>query len=67
VWYSVVEVGGEAITDPDTLTDSFSTHRKKDVIEFKFGDSGKTAYIAVQIENGSKKGKWGPMVSAIIP
>jgi hypothetical protein len=41
--------------------------RKKDVMEFNFGDSGKTAYFAVQIENEGKKGPWGPLVSAIIP
>jgi hypothetical protein len=41
--------------------------RKKDVIEFDFGDSGKTAYFAVQIENDGKKGQWWPMVSALIP
>jgi hypothetical protein len=37
------------------------------VIEFGFGDSGKTAYFAVQIENEEKKGPWGPLVSALIP
>jgi hypothetical protein len=37
------------------------------VIEFDYGDSGKTAYFAVQIENEGKKGTWGPLVSALIP
>jgi hypothetical protein len=37
------------------------------VIEFEYGDSGKTAYFAVQVENSGKKGPWGPMVSALIP
>jgi hypothetical protein len=41
--------------------------RKKDLIEFEFGDSGKTAYFAVQIENGGKQGNWGSLVSALIP
>jgi hypothetical protein len=53
--------------NPDELRKSFFTKRKKDVIEFDFGDSGKTAFFAVQIENGSKKGPWGPLVSALIP
>ncbi|GHV42376.1 hypothetical protein AGMMS49546_20740 [Spirochaetia bacterium] len=34
--------------NPDDLRKSFFTKRKKDVIEFDFGDSGKTAYFAVQ-------------------
>jgi hypothetical protein len=37
------------------------------VLQFNYGDSGKTAYMAVQIENGGKKGPWGPMISAVIP
>jgi hypothetical protein len=41
--------------------------RKKDVIEFDFEESGKTAYFAVQVENGGKKGPWGQIVSALIP
>ena len=41
--------------------------RKKDVIEFDYGDSGKAAYFAVQVENGGKKGHRGPMVQALIP
>ena len=53
--------------NPEDLRKSFFTKRKKDVIEFDFGDSGKTAYFAVQIENEGKKGPWGPLVRAIIP
>jgi hypothetical protein len=34
--------------------------REKDIIEFDFGDCGKMAYFAVQIENEEKKGSWGP-------
>jgi hypothetical protein len=36
-------------------------------VNFDPTDSGSTAYVAVQIENGEKKGPWGPIVSAIIP
>ena len=53
--------------NPQDLRDSFYTKRKKDLMEFPFEDSGKTAYFAVQIENEGKKGPWGPMVSALIP
>jgi hypothetical protein len=49
----------------DTLTAFIK--RLKDVIEFEFGESGKTAYFAVQVENDGKKGQWGPLVSALIP
>jgi hypothetical protein len=52
---------------PEELTTSFFTHRKKDVIEFGFNDSGSTVFFAVQIENEGKKGPWGPMTSALIP
>jgi hypothetical protein len=43
------------------------TKRKKGLIEFDFGDSGKTAYFAVRIENGGKNGPWGPPAQALIP
>jgi hypothetical protein len=67
VWYSVVAPGEPPPRDPDDLRKSFFTRRKKDVIGFAFGDSGKTVYFAVQVENGGKKGPWGPLVSALIP
>jgi hypothetical protein len=67
IWYAVVAPGETPPTSPDDLRKSFFTKRKKDVIEFDFGDSGKTAYFAVQIENEGKKGPWGPLVSALIP
>ncbi|MDR1286855.1 MAG: hypothetical protein LBK08_04525 [Treponema sp.] len=67
IWYSVVAQGETPPSNPDDLRKSFYTKRKKDVIEFGFGDSGKTAYFAVQIENEGKKGPWGPMVQALIP
>jgi hypothetical protein len=50
------------------LRKSFFTRRKKDVIEFDYADSGKRAYIAVQIESGDgRQGTFGPMVEAVIP
>jgi hypothetical protein len=67
IWYSVIAPGETPPADPEDLRKSFYTTRKKDLIEFDFGDSGKTAYFAVQIENGGKKGPWGPVVSALIP
>ncbi|MDR2185082.1 MAG: hypothetical protein LBO80_05365, partial [Treponema sp.] len=67
VWYKVAAPGEAPPRDPEELTKSFYTRRKKNVIVFDYGDSGKTAYIAVQIENGGKKGPWGPIVPAIIP
>ncbi|MDR0375393.1 MAG: hypothetical protein LBH85_06680 [Treponema sp.] len=68
IWYKVVAPGETPPSDPDRdLTKSFFTKRKKDVIEFEFGDSGKTAHFAVQIENDGKKGPWGPLAPALIP
>jgi hypothetical protein len=67
IWYSVIGQGETPPTNPDDLRKSFYTKRKKDVIEFDFGDSGKTAWFAVQIENDGKKGPCGPLVSALIP
>jgi hypothetical protein len=67
IWYSVVAPGEISPANPDELHKSFFTKRKKDIIEFDFGNSGKTAYFAVQIENEGKKGPWGPLVSALIP
>jgi hypothetical protein len=68
VWYRVVAEGETPPVDPKELRESFFTRRKRDFIEFGYGDAGKTAYIAVQIESGSgKQGKFGPMTSAVIP
>jgi hypothetical protein len=67
IWYRVMAPGEEPVTSPEQLNKSFYTRRKKDVVQFDYGDSGKTVYIAVQIENDGKKGPWGPLVSAIIP
>jgi hypothetical protein len=67
IWYSLTAPGEAPPASPDDLRKSFYTRRKKDLIEFDFGDSGKTAHFAVQVENDGKKGPWGPMVSAIVP
>jgi hypothetical protein len=67
IWYSVAAPGEAAPANPEELRKSFFTKRKKDVMEFDFGDSGKTCHMAVQIENEGKKGPWGPLVSALIP
>jgi hypothetical protein len=67
LWYKLVEPGGPPVTDPAQFDESLFTRRKKDVITFACADSGKTVYIAVQIENGGKKGPWGPLVSALVP
>jgi hypothetical protein len=67
LWYSLVASGESPPENPEELRRSFFTKRKKDVIGFEFGDSGKTCYMAVQVENEGKKGPWGPLVSALIP
>jgi hypothetical protein len=67
IYYKVIAPGAAPPTAPGELIKSFYTKRKKDVMEFEFGDSGKTAFFAVQIENDGKKGPWGPLVSALIP
>jgi hypothetical protein len=67
IWYSVIAQGEASPADPEELRKSFYTKRKKDRMEFEYGDSGKTAWFAVQVENDGKKGPWGPLVSALIP
>ncbi|MDR1249449.1 MAG: hypothetical protein LBK63_09130 [Treponema sp.] len=67
IWHSVAAPGETPPANPEELRKSFYTQRKKDLIEFDFGDSGKTAFFAVMIENDGKKGPWGPIVSALIP
>jgi hypothetical protein len=67
VWYAASAPGETPPANPEQLNKSFFTRRKKDVIVFGFGDSGKTASIAVQRENNGVKGEFGPMVSAVIP
>jgi hypothetical protein len=67
IWYAVVAPGETPPTGPDDLHKSFYTKRKKDRIEFDYGDSGKTVWFAVQVENDGKKGPWGPLISDLIP
>jgi hypothetical protein len=67
IHYKVVAPGETPPVKPKQLLESFSTRRMKEVMEFDYEDSGKTAYFAVQIENGGKKGSWGTMTSALIP
>jgi hypothetical protein len=67
IWHDLRAPGEEPPAKPEELRRSFYTQRRKDLIEFDFGDSGKTAYFAVQVENDGKKGPWGPLVSALIP
>jgi hypothetical protein len=67
IWYTVLESGETAPAGPEQLPRSFLTQRRKDVVSFDYKDSGKTACLAAQIENGRLKGEWGPMTSALIP
>jgi hypothetical protein len=67
VYYKVLEAGETPPAEPSESWHSFSTKRRKDLIEFAYGDSGKTVYFAVQVENDGKKGPWGPLTSALIP
>jgi hypothetical protein len=41
--------------------------RKKDVITFDHGDSGKTTYFAIQVENDGKEGDLGAVAIGIDP
>jgi hypothetical protein len=47
IWYNVIAQGETSPANPDDLRKFFFTKRKKDVIDFDFRDSGKTAYFAV--------------------
>jgi hypothetical protein len=67
IWYSVIASSETPPANPEELRKSFYTQRKKDLIEFECGDSGKMAFFAMQIENASRKSNWIPMVSALIP
>jgi hypothetical protein len=67
LWYSLVAPGETPPGDPDDLRKSWYTKRKRDVVSFEYRDSGKTVYMAVQVENDGIKGDWGPIVSALIP
>ena len=67
VYYKVLEDGEPQPSSPEELSKSFSIKKKKTVIRFDYEDSRKFACIAVQVENGDKKGPWGPMIKAVIP
>jgi hypothetical protein len=54
IHYRVIAPGETVPTNPGDLHESFFTKRKKGVIEFDFGDSGKTVYMAAQVENDLK-------------
>jgi hypothetical protein len=44
------------------------TRRKKELVAFDAAESGMTAWFCARYENGKgEAGKWGPMVSAVIP
>ncbi|MDR2795373.1 MAG: hypothetical protein LBB47_01525 [Spirochaetaceae bacterium] len=53
--YSVVVPGEAPSAKPKELHKSFFTRLKNGAIEFDYKDSGKTAYVAVQIENSGGK------------
>jgi hypothetical protein len=67
IWYQVAGPGEAVPRGPEDLHSSFSTKRKKEVMDFGPDSSGKTVYFAVQIENGKLKGPWGPLNSSLIP
>jgi hypothetical protein len=67
IWYQVVGPPDAIPQSPTDLHSSFSTKRKKEMMDFGPDSSGKTVYFAVQIENGNLKGPWGPLTSALIP
>jgi hypothetical protein len=44
------------------------TRRRKEPLVFDAEDAGMTVYICVRYENAKgQEGKWGPVVSAVIP
>ena len=54
--------------NPEELTASHFTRRKRDLIEFPYDNSGKQCFICVRYENGKgDKGPWGPMTNSFIP
>ena len=66
IFYKVAPEG-EGALGPDCLCNSFFTRRSRGMLRFDYADSGKTCWMAVQVENEGKKGPWGPMTSALIP
>jgi hypothetical protein len=66
--YTLIRGQGEdAPGGPGGFSDSFFTKRAKEVMPLPYDSSGKRIYFIVQIENGGKKGPWGPVSSALIP
>jgi len=54
--------------NPEELTASHFTRRKRDLIEFPYDNSGKQCFICVRYENSKgDKGPWGPMSNSFIP
>jgi hypothetical protein len=53
---------------PDELHIHRFTRRKEIVIDFPYGDSGRTVYFCIQFENAKgDRGDWGTIFSAVIP
>jgi hypothetical protein len=67
IWFRIVRPGETPPQNPDELNDMMATKRHSDLLEFAYGDSGSTVYIAAQVVNGKLKGGFGPMTSALIP
>jgi len=54
--------------NPEELTTSHFTRRKRDLIDFQYDNSGKQCFICVRYENSKgDKGHWGSMVNSFIP
>jgi len=54
--------------NPEELTASHFTRRKRDLLDFPYDNSGKQCFICVRYENSKgEKGPWGPMVNSFIP
>ena len=67
VHYILQDPGDPPPASPGQLTESFSTKRRRDIIQLPFEASGKKIYMAVQIENNKLKGPWGPITSMLVP
>jgi hypothetical protein len=59
IWGQVVGPGEAIPQGPEDLHSSFSTERKKEMMDFGPESGGETVYFAAQIENGKLKGPWG--------
>jgi len=54
--------------NPEELSHSHFTRRKRDLIEFPYDNSGKKCFVCIRYENGKgEAGPWGPMSSSFIP